>query len=392
MVWAKDYLLANLFGEQQSADEVDESIDSSDHLASLKKENEAFVHLRGLATARDENLGPAVFQKVFHDDIKAIRAISSLWESRTAPTSVSLDSLSVPQAAILSELDEQQVWSVEQWVALLFDSLRRLSLRSDEIISFDKDDQDTLDFVAAVANLRAHVYSIPMSSRFSLKALAGNIIPAIATTNAIAAGMIVIQAKNYLLGKTDKLADMFITFDASRKNYFVRCSPAPPNPECKTCFVHRAVLRCHPDHFTLGDLIEGAIAKFITSLGDSEVTTECLSVLEGSRLVYDEEDMPQAISKTLSELQAGDSKFIRFEFLEGLPLLVAIQKDDSYSAGEYGVTFDLIPMEQAKLGTKREHPASDDDDSSDLEIVDADDDGSSDLEIIEPEAVRTKSS
>lgn len=36
-------------------------------------------------------------------------------------------------------------------------------------ISFDKDDAETLDFVTATANLRAHVYGIEEKSRFDVK-------------------------------------------------------------------------------------------------------------------------------------------------------------------------------------------------------------------------------
>lgn len=36
-------------------------------------------------------------------------------------------------------------------------------------LSFDKDDEDTMDFVAACTNLRAHVFSIEVLSRFQIK-------------------------------------------------------------------------------------------------------------------------------------------------------------------------------------------------------------------------------
>jgi ubiquitin-like 1-activating enzyme E1 B len=62
------------------------------------------------------------------------------------------------------------------------------------IITFDKDDQDTLDFVTASANLRSIVFGIETKSRFDIKQMAGNIIPAIATTNAIVAGLCVLQS------------------------------------------------------------------------------------------------------------------------------------------------------------------------------------------------------
>ena len=62
---------------------------------------------------------------------------------------------------------------------------------AEPIITFDKDDEDTLDFVAASANLRSIIFGIETKSRFDIKQMAGNIIPAIATTNAIVAGLCV---------------------------------------------------------------------------------------------------------------------------------------------------------------------------------------------------------
>lgn len=67
-------------------------------------------------------------------------------------------------------------------------------------ITFDKDDEDTLDFVTASANLRSIVFGIETKSRFDIKQMAGNIIPAIATTNAIVAGLCVLQSFKVLKG------------------------------------------------------------------------------------------------------------------------------------------------------------------------------------------------
>lgn len=51
------------------------------------------------------------------------------------------------------------------------DSVDRLSKRIDPAspLSFDKDDDDTLDFVVAAANLRASVFDIESQTRFQVK-------------------------------------------------------------------------------------------------------------------------------------------------------------------------------------------------------------------------------
>jgi ubiquitin-like 1-activating enzyme E1 B len=36
-------------------------------------------------------------------------------------------------------------------------------------LSFDKDDDDALDFVTATANLRSHIFDIKMNSKFDVK-------------------------------------------------------------------------------------------------------------------------------------------------------------------------------------------------------------------------------
>lgn len=67
---------------------------------------------------------------------------------------------------------------------------------------FDKDDQLAVEFVTAASNLRSHCFNIPMQSLFDAKGIAGNIVHAIATTNAVISGLIVLEALKLL---TDNL-------------------------------------------------------------------------------------------------------------------------------------------------------------------------------------------
>ncbi|ESL12141.1 hypothetical protein TRSC58_00097 [Trypanosoma rangeli SC58] len=84
--------------------------------------------------------------------------------------------------------------SVEGTVSLFLDAFTRCA-RCGIRGGFRKEDDDTVDFVAAVANLRATAFHIfPLQSVEEIRSIAGAIVPAIATTNAIVAAAVVQQA------------------------------------------------------------------------------------------------------------------------------------------------------------------------------------------------------
>lgn len=59
-----------------------------------------------------------------------------------------------------------------------------------------------MEFVTAAANIRAASFGIPLHSLFEAKGIAGNIVHAVATTNAVIAGLIVIEAIKVLQNDT----------------------------------------------------------------------------------------------------------------------------------------------------------------------------------------------
>jgi ubiquitin-like 1-activating enzyme E1 B len=133
-------------------------------------------------------------------------------------------------------------------------------------LTFSKDHALDLDFVAAATNLRAHVFAIPLQSRWDVKSIAGNIIPAIATTNAIVAGLEVLEAIKILRG--DDIASACRRTGIARvpqRHGGVLAAEAPTAPN-KGCFVcgtagvtvyldtHAMTLRAFVDRVLVGAL------------------------------------------------------------------------------------------------------------------------------------------
>ena len=67
-------------------------------------------------------------------------------------------------------------------------------------LDWDKDIEQHLDVVLAAANLRMIVFNIKPCNRFKVKQIAGNIIAAVTTTNAVVAWLQVLQLIQLLSG------------------------------------------------------------------------------------------------------------------------------------------------------------------------------------------------
>ncbi len=191
-----------------------------------------------------------------------------------------------------------------------------------------------MDFVAAAANIRAHVFHIKGASHFECKAMAGNIIPAIGTTNAIVAGMIALQAFNVLTlprsgdGALESLSTAFVTHGMQRGALFACERLQAPNAACPVCRVDRATARVNDvGATTLSALIEAVAGEYACQLGGCPASDLCaVTVSEGSRILYDPDALEANLERTLEALSCTDCKMLRFDYdALARPLVVLIE-------------------------------------------------------------------
>ena len=218
---------------------------------------------------------------------------------------------------------------------------------------FDKDDEMAMRFITAASNLRSYVFQIePIQSLYSAKGIAGNIIPAIATTNAIVAGLQVLQCFHILKSQLDakngkgssssegeggKLKEVckytYCLREKTRKGYLLQPTTIPdPNPNCFVCRNATISLALNTEKWTLEMLLARVIKK---ELGFGEPT-----IMVGEDIVYEEGDdidpseYAVNLSKTLVNLPAGGlghGSVLRIEdFTQDLEVEVSVSHKDHW--------------------------------------------------------------
>ncbi|XP_010542669.1 PREDICTED: ubiquitin-activating enzyme E1 1-like [Tarenaya hassleriana] len=96
-------------------------------------------------------------------------------------------------------------------------------------IQFEKDDDTNyhMDMIAGLANMRARNYSIPEVDKLKAKFIAGRIIPAIATSTAMATGLVCLELYKVMDGE-HKVEDYRNTFANLALPLFAMAEPVPP--------------------------------------------------------------------------------------------------------------------------------------------------------------------
>ncbi|KAG2388436.1 hypothetical protein C9374_000600 [Naegleria lovaniensis] len=358
VVWAK-LLFDRLFGKISDSNEISTGFEE------ILKATEDFPQ--------------RVFDKVFVHDIRELSQMKNkeVWNTGKPPEPLTDEYLKIlrqnnPNAEKRAGVKDQIIWTPDECVQILLKSLSSLKQRreqSSEPLSFDKDDEDALNLVTSASNLRAFNFHIPPSSRFDIKSMAGNIVPAIATTNAIIAGLLVCEAFKVMKSihmnqgkessvnhvteclQTDCLAKTVVK---GRKNTIILpVSMGPPNKKCFVCSSNSVTVFVNCDKMSL--------ERFVQDVLQNKLALKEPSVLSNDDLIYEcgeelEQDQIELIQKRQKEMLkdtgiVDGSELIVEDFSQDISWKVIVKHMPDIEVEEFYVEGDEPP----KAATQENH-------------------------------------
>lgn len=282
IVWAKE-LFKLLFGPRP-----EESMLFEDETVEKSTYSEAAAAVRAGQRHRMDDL----LVGLFHDDVQKEK-----YKGKTKPISFSASAAKTPSVAG----DDRRVWDADECAAVM----KSVTVTADE---FDKDDEPTMLFVAAAASLRCANFGIDRLSYYDAKGVAGNIVPAIATTNAIVAGLQVNELVKILVAKNTKgqkkisesCSYTYCLKDPNSKGFLLQ--PTTLDPPQKSCYVCRAGgVKVTLDTHTV------TLAAFVQDVVKKKLNFVNPAIDKGESGLYDAEDerLLSNLPLTLDKLPAG---------------------------------------------------------------------------------------
>lgn len=246
IVWAKEFLFNHIFNssienEVSPADLSKETSDPKEVQRILLEANE-LLSLKKMIN--DEDFPIKFANKLFNEDIMKALELESLWKTREKPQPLDVYDLYREVEKLLQEREnesilklETQCWSLQENLYVFYSSVKAIQqrLQTETDIEFDKDDEDTLNFVAAASNLRSHNFHIEPKTKFDIKQIAGNIIPAIATTNAIISGLSDLASLNSWLENFCPMKSKSSFLSNKENRRAISVLPERPKPTCASC-------------------------------------------------------------------------------------------------------------------------------------------------------------
>jgi len=305
IVYAKELLFSKLFGDASKGSDLDEE-DAVEAGAFRRRDGES-----GFDFAK------RVFEYVFGTKIEGLLLKEDMWKNRKKPSALTVSGAGLDgefterEASARSArrahglMDPQIIWSQRECAKVFVSATARLLAR-DAVLEFDKDDDDAVEFVTAVSNLRSANYGIPPQSLFDAKGMAGNIIHAVATTNAIVSGLITLEALKIIHKRMDQTRYTFVLQHPTSGRLLQPMAKESANPKCVVCGNARVELLCDTNKFTKRELVDRVLKKKLSVNEPSIQFGATFLHEEGDGLDEDEMEQYEALgARVLTALPNG---------------------------------------------------------------------------------------
>jgi ubiquitin-like 1-activating enzyme E1 B len=393
IVWAK-MLFGRFFGKADDTNAVtdldDQAAGQDSNAAPVEPEVKAALDADKLQLESEKKIshGRAMFHKVYHSDTLQLSTMKDLWKGKKPPTPLSFESASAVDSnnsnANNAEyiIEDQRVWSVRECAEKFVEVVNQLNeerVRTGTDLEWDKDVDLHLDFVTAATNLRAHIFNIPLQSRFTVKADAGNIIPAIATTNAIIAGLIVMEAFKVLEGDYSKCLNTYLYRFPTRKRLLYKMQPEEPNPKCYVCGAQSVFVSFNTRTTTFRTFVEEVVKQRLNFKEPSIMVGDDIMLESGADI--DEEDKERyekQLDKFCDQVRISHNAIVEVEdfVIENFKLQISIAHvegfDDPEKKFEIAGEAPSVPTVPAASNTNTTEKKDDEDDVVFVTAVSAD--------------------
>lgn len=364
IIWAK-FLFGQLFGEAEEDVSMEEEVTS--------KDTPAKVSAREWAMNNDYD-PKKLFNKIFIDDIVYLLNMPVLFKDKISKPEL-LDKCIIDNLSPYAHEPDNKVLSLAQYATMFLDSvdiIRETFKKSNKCLVWDKDDDNFMNFVVSCSNLRAAIFHIPSKSHFDIKSMAGNIVPAIATANAMVAGQIVIHALRILKGEYARCQSVFLRQLPNHKGGILvkDRNLQKPNPKCSTCSTEGEILLSTDiNTFTMKQFEELVLKKKLNMVQPDVI-------FNGNVLISSDEEDEIDLNKTLIEMgiQSG-SRVSVDDYHQNYSIKIIIhhkQKtdDEDPEFTIFGNADDLIKANKSKEEADEDGNVSDESDYCVLDRID----------------------
>ncbi|CAH1725596.1 unnamed protein product [Aphis gossypii] len=370
IVWAK-FLFGQLFGESDEDVSVEQTVyDGTETKVSARQWAEII-----------EYDPKKLLEKIFYDDIKYLLSMESMYTGKKVKPVLLEPSFFETEVVEYRHVLDSEVLTLEQcksmFLACIVSIKQKLDICQNKCLVWDKDDDDFMNFVVSSSNIRSAIFNIPLKSHFDIKSLAGNIIPAIATANAIIAGQIVIHALRILSGKYERCQSVFLRELPNHKGQILVKDKflQKPNPKCMVCSTDgEIVLSIDINKITVKQFEELILKKKLNMVAPD--------VLVDGRMIIssDEDDELDLYEKTLAEAGVNHgSRFSVDDYFQNYSIKIMLQHKEKAQEEDpdFEIFGNLEELNTAEKNNEAEPEENDEDcliekDESCVERVDDD--------------------